>query len=123
MLTNFLKTAVRNILRERQFALIKIGGLALGLGTSLVLLLYITHQLSFDKMHPDAERTYRVNQTNIWVPDEEMFSSTGPAVSSALTSEFPEVEQVLRIYTPGSLAVRLQNADGSVVAINESNSL
>lgn len=121
MLTNFLKTAVRNILRERQYALIKIAGLALGLGTSLVLLLYITHQLSFDNMHPDAGRTYRVNQTNIWTPDSETFSSTGPAVSSALRSEFPEVEEVVRIYVPGVLAVRSQNPDGSVIAINESD--
>ncbi|MEO8472335.1 MAG: ABC transporter permease [Chryseolinea sp.] len=121
MMTNFFKTAVRNILRERQYALIKIGGLALGLGTCLVLLLYITHQLSFDEMHPDVNRTYRVNQTNIWTPDSEAFSATGPAVSSALTSEFPEIQEAVRVYAPGTLAIRSQNADGTVTAINEGN--
>ena len=53
MLTNFLKTAIRSILRERHYALIKIWA-GPGLGTSMVLLLYISHQLSYDKMHPDV---------------------------------------------------------------------
>lgn len=123
MLVNFIKTATRNILRERYFALIKIGGLALGLGTTLVLLLYITSQLSYDNMHPDRDRIYRVNQTNIWDPGSGIFSSTGPAVSSALASDFPEIESVLRINTPGGNIVRYQPAGSQVRVFNESNIL
>ena len=100
MFTNYLKTAIRSILRERQYALIKIIGLSLGLGTSMVLLLYISHQLSYDSMHRDVSRMYRVNQSNIWDPNGGVFNSTGPAVAFALRSDFPEIEDILRINTP-----------------------
>ena len=123
MLINFIKTATRNILREKQYALIKIGGLALGLGTSLVLLLYISDQLSYDNMHPDADRTYRINQTNIWDPAGGVFSSTGPAVSFALTNDFPEIESVVRINTPGGQIVRYQPKGSQLRVFDEGSVL
>ena len=119
MLINYLKTAVRSILRERQYALIKIIGLALGLGTTMVLLLYISHQLSYDTMYPDVSRMYRVNQTAIWDPNGGIFNSTGPAVAFALRNDFPEMEEILRINTPGGLIARYQRPDGNVMAFNE----
>ena len=119
MLTNYLKTAIRSILRERQYALIKIIGLSLGLGTSMVLLLYISHQLSYDSMHRDVSRMYRVNQSNIWDPNGGVFNSTGPAVAFALKSDFPEIEDILRINTPNELTARYIKADGDVVAFQE----
>src|SRR6187401_2346806 len=119
MLTNYLKTAVRSILRERQYALIKIIGLALGLGTSMVLLLYISHELSYDSMHRDVSRMYRVNQSNIWDPNGGIFNSTGPAVAFALRSDFPEIEDILRINTPYELTARYIKSDGDVVAFQE----
>ncbi len=123
MLTNYLKTAIRSILRERQYALIKIIGLSLGLGTSMVLLLYISHQLSYDSMHRDVSRMYRVNQSNIWDPNGGMFNSTGPAVAFALKSDFPEIEDILRINTPGGQIARYLNPDGDVIAFQETSVL
>jgi putative ABC transport system permease protein len=123
MLTNYLKTAVRSILRERQYALIKIIGLSLGLGTSMVLLLYISHQLSYDSMHRDISRMYRVNQSNIWDPNGGVFSSTGPAVAFALRNDFPEIEDILRINTPYALTARYTKPNGDVIAFQESKVL
>jgi len=123
MFQNYIKTAIRNIFRERYYALIKIVGLAMGLGTSLVLFLYVSHQLSYDSFHPDVNRLYRVNQTNIWDPAGGYFSSTGPAVASALTTEYPEIESILRVNTPGGQIVRYTKPNRDVVAFNESSVL
>ena len=123
MFQNYFKTAIRSIFRERYYALIKIAGLALGLGTSLVLFLYVTHQLSYDTMHPDVDRMYRVNQTNIWNPKGGYWGSTGPAVASALITEYPAIESVLRINTPGGQIVRYTKPNRDVVAINEGSVL
>lgn len=119
MLRNYLKTAIRNILRERYYALIKIAGLALGLGTTLVIFLYVSHQLSYDKFQPDVDRTYCVLQTNIWDPKGGIFNSTGPAVAFGLLNEFPEIEETMRINTPASQVVRYTKPDGTVIAYNE----
>jgi putative ABC transport system permease protein len=123
MFQNYFKTGIRNILRERYYSLIKIAGLALGLGTSLVLFLYVTHQLSYDSFHPDVDRLYRINQTNIWNPAGGKFNSTGPAVAFSLLQEYPEIEEVLRINTPGENTIRYTKADGDVLAFNESKIL
>jgi putative ABC transport system permease protein len=119
MFQNYFKTAIRSIFRERYYALIKIAGLALGLGTSLVLFLYVTHQLSYDTMHPDVDRLYRVNQTNIWNPKGGYWGSTGPAVANALITEYPAIESVLRINTPGAQVVRYIKPNREVLAFNE----
>ena len=100
MLQNYFKTAIRSILREKYYALIKIFGLALGLGTTMVIFLFVSHQLSYDNFHPDIDRMYCVTQTNIWDPEGGIFNSTGPAVAFNLR-DFPEIDEVLRINTPG----------------------
>ena len=119
MFSNYIKTAIRSLLRERYYTLIKIVGLALGLGTSMVLLLYVSHELSFDNFHPDISRQYRVNQTNIWDPNGGIFGSTGPAVSIALAEDFPEIEEVMRVNTPGGNTITYQEPNGNVLAFNE----
>lgn len=119
MLSNFLNTAIRSLRREKHYALIKIAGLALGLGTTLVLTLYISLQFSYDVMHPDVDREFRVVQTNIWDMSGGMFHSTGPAVGQALEDAIPEVESVMRINTPGSQLVKYESKSGEVVAYQE----
>jgi putative ABC transport system permease protein len=120
MFQNYLRTAFRSIRREGYYAVIKVAGLSLGLGTSLVLLLYVLFQMSFDNFHHDLDRLYRVNQTSIWEPGGGIFHSTGPAVAFALVEEFPEIEGVLRINTPGGYTIRYHRPDGTVAAFNES---
>jgi putative ABC transport system permease protein len=122
MFQNYFKTAIRSILREKYYALIKIFGLALGLGTTMVIFLFVSHQLSYDNFHPNIDRMYCVTQTNIWDPEGGIFNSTGPAVAFSLR-DFPEIEEVLRINTPGAQIVRYTKSDGDVIAINEESVL
>lgn len=119
MLQNYFKTAFRSILRERYYALIKISGLALGLGTTMVIFLYVSHELSYDNFHKDVDRMYCITQTNIWDPQGGVFNSTGPAVAFGLINEYPEIEEVMRVNTPGSQVIRYTKPDGDVIAMNE----
>ncbi|MDX1672745.1 MAG: hypothetical protein R3211_10420, partial [Balneolaceae bacterium] len=60
MLGNFFKTAYRNLSRKKGYSLINLLGLALGLASCLLILLYVQHELSYDRFHPNADRIYRV---------------------------------------------------------------
>ena len=60
MLKNYLKIALRFMLRQKGFSIINIAGLTIGITCSLLIILYIHDELSYDKFHPDAERTYRL---------------------------------------------------------------
>ncbi len=108
MLRNYLKIAIRNFTREKFYALINTFGLALGIASSLLIIAYISHETSYDTFHPDADRLYRVNQTNIWSPTGGKMSSSVLPLAGVLGTEYPEVEKVLRINTAGNNLVRYE---------------
>lgn len=115
MLPNFLKVAMRNFARNKVYSFINISGLALGIASCLLILIYVQHELSFDTFHEKADRIYRVNQSNIWGDHSERFSSTGPAVAGALLDELPEIESIVKIHTPEDFIVTVQENESSTV--------
>lgn len=60
MIKNYLKIAVRNIMRHKAFALINIAGLAIGMTCSILILLWVRNELSYDRFHTNAGQLYRV---------------------------------------------------------------
>ena len=60
MLANYLKTALRNLLRQRTHLFINSGGLAVGMACALLMALYIRFELSYDRFHTNHERIYRI---------------------------------------------------------------
>ncbi|MGE0772834.1 MAG: ABC transporter permease [Cyclobacteriaceae bacterium] len=123
MLTSQLKTILRILLKERYFTAVNILGLSLGIAVCLLIWSYVSFELSFDNFHPNVDRTYRVDQTNIWSPEGGMMGSTGPQLALVLSEEFPEVEEALRVNTAYDFLVRYQKPDGQVLAFSESNIL
>src|SRR5690606_40086154 len=106
MLRSFFTIALRNIFRDRYFSLINIFGLAIGLASCLLIFSYIRQQLSYDTMHPDVDRMYRVNQTAIWNPRGGVMSSTSLPLAQTLVNDYEEVEASTRINTPFGQLVR-----------------
>lgn len=98
MLKNYLKIALRNILKYKGYSLINILGLAIGMACCMVILLYVRHELSFDRFHSKAERIFRLNKiatSQDGVAEHHAISSG--AMGPALTSNYAEVEQSLRV--------------------------
>ena len=60
MLKNYLLVAIRNILRSKFYSFINITGLAIGITCSILILLWVADETSFDKMHPKADRLYQL---------------------------------------------------------------
>lgn len=106
MLKSFFTIALRNILRDRYFSLINIFGLAIGLASCLLIFSYIRQQLSYDIMHPDVDRMYRVNQTAIWNPRGGVMSSTSLPLAQTLIDNYEEIEASTRINVPFGQLVR-----------------
>ncbi|HEX8059474.1 MAG TPA: ABC transporter permease, partial [Cyclobacteriaceae bacterium] len=119
MLESYFKLTLRNISRSKGYSFINIFGLSLGIACCLLTANYVMFECSFDNYHPNVDRTYRIDQTLIWNPDGGTFGSTGPALASLLATEYPEVEEVMRINTPGDFVVRYTDRKGNVSAFNE----
>ncbi len=102
MLKNYLKIALRNLLRQKLYAFINIFGLALGVACCLLILLFVEHEWSFDKFHAKAERLYRAVLVERKADGAiEQMSYQPLPLGSTLAAEYPEIEQTIRIFTGG----------------------
>lgn len=64
MLKNYLKTAFRNLVKHKGYSFINISGLALGIASCLLIMLYVKDELTFDKFHENGEDIYRVRSNS-----------------------------------------------------------
>jgi len=97
MLRNYIKTSIRNLLRNRGYSLINISGLALGMAACLLILLFIFHELSYDKFHSEADQIYRVAINGEFSGDFFNVAVTPGALAEALHNDFPEIKSTVRI--------------------------
>ena len=96
MFRNYLKIALRNLLRHKQYSVINIAGLAVGLACCIVILLLVRHELSFDTFHSKADRIYRLYEkitTKGWSLNTSC--TQGPA-GPAMVADFPEAVKFAR---------------------------
>jgi len=109
MVKNYLKIALRFMLRQKGFSIINISGLTIGITCSLLIILYIQDELSYDKFHPDAARTYRLGFQGTLEGKKFSSAQTGTPVSKALQKEIPEIESTLRLASWATFPVRYED--------------
>jgi len=98
MFIHYLKTTFRNLIRERGYSLINILGLAIGLAASIMIMLFLIHETSYDKFHKDANRTYRIAVNGRMSGDFFDVAVTPPPLGPAIKNSFPEVESSVRLW-------------------------
>jgi len=105
MFRNYFITAIRNLLRNKTFSLINLTGLAIGMACFILIFLWVSDELNYDRFFPNAGRIYRVN----FEYDKEGKSiqhwRTPPALAKAMKDEFPEVSGSARFYTIDKMLV------------------
>lgn len=99
MLKNLLTISFRNLIRDKGYTFINLTGLTIGITCSLLLLLYITDELSYDRYHVNADNIYRI-VSNIKEPDDAFtWSSTQMPLKEELQDNYPEVVNSVRIFS------------------------
>ena len=97
MVKNYLKILIRNITRQRFYAFINIFGLTVGLVTSLLIVIYILDEFSYDTFHRDFRHIFRVD-LNGRLGDQEFNSCyTSAPVANRIKLDIPEVDNACRI--------------------------
>lgn len=95
----YLKIAWRNLLRQKLYSFINIGGLALGLCVCMLIMLYIAHEYSFDRFHVNAKRTFAVDERAKIGGNNIQFANTNYVTGPLTKQSDPAVEDYTRIYT------------------------
>lgn len=97
MLRNYLTIARRNLRKRLGYTLINVTGLAVGLASCLLIGLWVQDELSYDRFHENADRTYRVLR-EFDLPDLKGAIATTPsALAPALAANIPAVEATVRV--------------------------
>ncbi len=107
MLQNYLKIALRNLLRNKVYSFINIFGLALGVACCLMLTLYIQDELSYDKHHQNLENIYRIVTQFEAETGFGKQGSSSPPIAMTLMEELSEVEFATRVLNPPGISQNL----------------
>src|ERR1044071_7294179 len=97
MLKNYLKIAFRLITRQKAFALINIFGLTMGLIGFILVMLYVTYELGFDRHNEKINRIHQVVRDSYLDNIVYHFSPTPYPLRDAIVTEYPEVEKATRL--------------------------
>lgn len=97
MYRNLFKHSLRALTRQKTYVIINILGLATGIACSLVISLFILHELSFDRYHENKDRIHQVVLNGKIGGREIIASSTTAILGATMVNEFPEVSSFLRM--------------------------
>lgn len=97
MLSNYFKIAWRSLLKNRLFTLLNSLGLAIGLAMALLLLLFATDELAFDRHHRHADRLYRVNLNVSYDGKTQQWGNAPNVVGPTMAAQLPAVETYVRL--------------------------
>ncbi len=96
MIKSYLKIAWRNLIKNRLYSMINIGGLAVGMAVSFMLLLYVYNELGFDKFNKNSDRLYQVERNQPSNGELMTGNATPIPLAPALIKDFPEIDKVAR---------------------------
>jgi len=102
MIRNYIKSAFRNIVKNKFYSVLNILGLSIGLTAFIFLYLHINDEMSYDAYHEKASRIYRIESNFTIAGKNEMFAIVPIPMGPALQLEYPEIEKVTRVYGTGN---------------------
>lgn len=100
MLRNYVLIAFRNFARQWSFSLLNIAGLAIGMATSIMILIWVVDELNYDRFHQNLDELYRVYEKQEYDGQDPLlvYNTPGP-LAPALKENFPEIKNITR-FTP-----------------------
>jgi putative ABC transport system permease protein len=107
MIRNYLKVALRNIVRHKGYALLNIAGLALGLAGAILISLWVLDELNFNRFHENADSLYRVEFDQNYSGRLFHVGVTPLPLAPALKEALPEIEDATRYFRVGEFLVRV----------------
>ncbi len=127
MIGNYFRIAWRTLWKKKMFSAINIFGLSVGMACCMLLLLYINSELSFDKHQKHIDDLFLVRSVNSQTNGDNMDNPRAPALyAQALKAEFPEVDQVTRVwcnFLETKTLLKVNETGGNVKSIYETKGI
>ena len=111
MLKNYFITAYRNIMKNKFYSFLNILGLATGITCSILILLYVLEEISFDKHYKNYEHIYRLESDFNFSGTDSHFAQVAIPLLPAMKAEYPEIRSITRFANFGVANVLFQYKD------------
>jgi putative ABC transport system permease protein len=124
-----LKIALRNLFKNKVYAAINIGGLAIGLTAFVLLLLFVNHETNYDKWSPDLKNVYQLREYHdFFTPDNKQhwMENNESRIGALLTDKIPQFKYVTKIGEGwgDGFSVKVANANPVIIEnIRDADSL
>lgn len=119
MFTNNLKVALRNLLRQKVYFIINIAGLAVGIASCLIIVLYVQHEFSYDRFIQDHDRIYRMVLERKYPNHSTFYSIIPQSFEGVIKRDFPEVEQSTNLFGFNNFTLSYKNERDEVSQFDE----
>ena len=113
MIQNYLKIALRNLLRNKVYSFTNIAGLALGIISFLFILEYISFEKNANQFHANLPNLYRVLFENPKSAKRETWESTTSGLAPRFKGQFPEIQNYCRVMEQGGA--------GGIITLSDKN--
>ncbi|HWB26134.1 MAG TPA: ABC transporter permease [Chitinophagaceae bacterium] len=97
MLKNFITIGWRNLLKNKGFSALNISGLAIGMASALIILLWVQSEIVYDNIYPDQDRLMVAWNKDTWDKNVECWSTTPKVLGPNIKKDFPEIEKETRV--------------------------
>lgn len=98
MIKNYVKVGLRNLIGQKGYTLINVAGLAIGIASALMIMLYVADELSYDSYHPNADRIYRLGINAKMMGTEFSGPITSAPMGNAMVQDYPQVKSFCRVF-------------------------
>ncbi len=105
MIRNNFLTAFRSFVKNKVYTLINVFGLAMGMACTIVIVLYVIDELSYENQHQHAENIYRVITLGKVGDNEINTANASLPIGGVLKQEFPFVKQFVRVNGGNNMSV------------------
>lgn len=108
MIRHYLHILFRIMHRQKGFTFIHVAGLALGLCVCFLILIWVSHELNYDRFHNESERIYRIG-IDLEAGRHMRWPMTMPNLASVMLPEIPEIETSVRLSKPARTSVKIKD--------------
>ncbi|HWB28751.1 MAG TPA: ABC transporter permease [Chitinophagaceae bacterium] len=110
MLRSFIKIAWRNVLKNRLYSVVNVTGLAVGLASFIVILVYLNYELSYDKWDTSLKRVYKISMQE----DKDILRTTPAPLADLLLQKYPAAEAATSCMPAGNYEVLMSAGDKKI---------
>ncbi|MDH3245175.1 MAG: ABC transporter permease, partial [Saprospiraceae bacterium] len=119
MISNYLKVIFRNLKKHKLFGITNIAGLSIGILCCLMIMIYVNHELSYDKWNPNADRIVRTYSDINFGGNLMKMAVSGSVIAPESADALPEIEAWCRIRDYGSYLTKIDGTDQMNIEVEE----